>query len=158
MKKVFNIKNDLKKIEKNIIKNLVEAQVQTAKQIQKDAKERAPKNTGAYAESIIVEPTKVEENKISTFIGSSMTVSSKGKGNIYNLGYLLETGTSPHLIFPVNSNVLHFQIDGVDVFTKYVQHPGTTAMPHYNPALLKNKSLHKKNIKNAIKKAIKEAK
>ena len=158
MKKLSNISNYLKNVESKVIKNLQEAQQETVQKVLEDIKERAPSKTGAYADSIHIEPTKVEGTKISTFIGSSLTVTSKSNGNTYNLGYLLETGTNPHMIYPIDASALHFVIDGKDIFSKYVNHPGFTAFPHYSLALMKNQSLYKRNIRKAIRKAFKEAK
>jgi hypothetical protein len=36
-------------------------------------------------------------------------------------------GTKPHMIFARPGGVLAFQVDGVDVFTRFSRHPGTKA-------------------------------
>jgi len=41
----------------------------------------------------------------------------------------LESGTKPHIIRPVRGNVLRFEIDGQEIFTTEVRHPGTRANP-----------------------------
>ena len=38
-----------------------------------------------------------------------------------------EYGTNPHPIRPVRAQVLHFIVNGDEVFTKYVNHPGQPA-------------------------------
>lgn len=38
--------------------------------------------------------------------------------------YVLQ-GTRPHLIRPRRAKALHFYVDGAEVFTKLVRHPGT---------------------------------
>ena len=49
---------------------------------------------------------------------------SASKGDV--LGYLVK-GTDAHPIDAVNAQALHFIVDGADVFTKNVDHPGTEA-------------------------------
>ena len=83
-------------------------------------------------------------------------VESKRDGDRYNLGFLLETGTSPHLIVPVDASVLHFKIDGKDVFTKMVYHPGTVAQPHFSKGLQMNKLVYKQKINEAIRRSFNE--
>ncbi|MFB7337760.1 hypothetical protein ACFC00_40115 [Streptomyces adustus] len=40
------------------------------------------------------------------------------------VGYVLN-GTRPHLIRPRRAKALHFYVDGTEVFTRLVRHPGT---------------------------------
>jgi hypothetical protein len=40
-------------------------------------------------------------------------------------------GTRPHEIFPVFAKSLHFFVDGDEVFTQHVDHPGTFANPFH---------------------------
>lgn len=40
----------------------------------------------------------------------------------------LENGTQPHDITPKNASVLHFVVNGNDVFARKVHHPGTKAL------------------------------
>lgn len=47
----------------------------------------------------------------------------------------VEFGTDPHEITPDDSEVLHFSVDGQEVFTTHVDHPGTPAQPYLQPAL-----------------------
>ena len=128
------------------------AQQETANVICTDVKTLAPKKTGRYAESIKVSETEFDGKKINTMIYTdAKVISSQGKE--YNLGYLLETGTSPHIIEPVFAKVLHFQINGEDIFTKRVHHPGTVAQPHFELAKNMNKLLYKKKIVDALRRS-----
>jgi len=97
MKKVYTIGTDLEKFSERLTQNLIKAQKNTADNIWYDLISNANLKTGAFIQSIEVEDTKQEGEKISTFIGSGLQVTSKA-GNSYNLGLLLETGTSPHAI------------------------------------------------------------
>ena len=47
------------------------------------------------------------------------------RGGKTNLLDILEYGTSPHLISPRRFPFLRFEVDGTEVFTKKVMHPGT---------------------------------
>ena len=132
---------------KEAISNIIKANEETAKKIRKDITTNAPMGTGKYKQSIKVYPTETKDGVISTKIGTEMMV-----GN-YNLGYLLETGTSPHMIYPKNSKVLAFEIDGMTIFAKEVHHPGFKAMPHFEPALNSNKKTYLDNIAKAIEEA-----
>lgn len=38
---------------------------------------------------------------------------------------ILEYGTNPHVIIPVNKKALAFEVDGKKIITKKVNHPGT---------------------------------
>lgn len=44
-------------------------------------------------------------------------------------------GTRPHLIRPRRARALHFYVDGTEVFTRLVRHPGTRANPFLQRAL-----------------------
>ena len=141
------------KFSDKLVDNIIQAQQETAKIVCDDVKELAPKNTGEYAESIKVGETTVKRNKISTEIYTDMQVVSKRDGDKYNLGFLLETGTSPHLIVPVDAKVLHFQIDGKDIFTKMVYHPGMVAQPHFSTGLYMNRLVYKQKLNEAIRRS-----
>jgi len=139
-------------LEKRVVKNVIEAQRETAWDIGFDVRKLAPKSTGRYADTIKVSNTEVEGTTITTKIYTdAKVISSKGKE--YNLGYLLETGTSPHIIEPVNVKALHFLMNGKDVFATRVQHPGSVAIPHFIPALEANKYRYKKRIREALRRS-----
>lgn len=150
----YRLSEKLNKIGNNIINNVIQAQQETAKIICDDVKKLAPKNTGKYAESIQVGDTKVNNKTITTEIYTDAKVISCS-GAEYNLGYLLETGTSPHLIEPVNAKILHFKINGEDVFTKRVHHPGTIAQPHFSLGLEMNKLIYKQKLNEAVRRSFK---
>jgi hypothetical protein len=49
-----------------------------------------------------------------------------------------EFGSNPHPIEPKEARFLHFFVDGVEVFTLHVDHPGTPAQPFLRPAFQKS--------------------
>ena len=155
MKSIKELNIYLGKIEKNIQNDLIKAQRETAKTVCEDAQNLAPKDTGRYAESIHITDTKVQGNNISTSIVTDATVIAKVNGNEYNLGKLLEEGTEAHLIRPIDARVLHFQIDGEDIFTTLVHHPGFEPIPHFQPALWLNEETYWENIEKALDKEFK---
>ena len=154
MKDISKLSQDISKWTGKIDLKVIQAVEDTAKDVYIDIMQLAPENTGKYKESIYIDSTKLEKNKVSVSIKTDMVVSTKSTGKQYNLGRLLEEGTVPHLIRPVEASTLHFYIDGEEVFTKLVHHPGTIEQPHFIPALMKNK----RNFKRKLKLAVKEAK
>lgn len=152
MRDIKHFKSDINKLKQSLIKNLTEAQRETAWDTGFDVRKLAPKDTGRYADSIKVSDTKVTTVDIKTKVYTdSIVISSKKKR--YNLGFLLETGTSPHLILPVYAKQLHFLINGKDVYAKRVNHPGTIARPHFKPSLEANKNNYKKRIREAVRRS-----
>ena len=97
MKKVAQIGVDLDKFTQRLQNNLKAAQRNTAERIWEHLSVNANMKTGAFIASIRIDDTKQDGDKISTFIGSDLQVTSKA-GNSWNLGKLLETGTVPHAI------------------------------------------------------------
>lgn len=63
----------------------------------------------------------------------------------------IEKGTQPHVRVPVNALALHFVIDGEDVFSMSVDHPGNPPMPFMEPALKEHDEDLKANIMLALK-------
>ena len=155
MNDLKDLANHLGNIEKDIESVIIKAQRETAESICQDAKDLAPKNTGEYAESIHVTETEKNGSTISTSIVTDATVTAKSNGNEYNLGKLLEEGTDPHEIRPVEASVLHFTIDGEDVFAKLVHHPGFEPLPHFLPALWLNEETYWNNIEKVLDKEFK---
>lgn len=155
MKDLEELSKFLNKLEENITQDFIEVQRKTAESICEDAQNLAPKDTGLYANSIYVTDTEVNGNKISTSIVTDATVISKSNKQEYNLGKLLEEGTKPHEIRPVDANVLHFTIDGEDIFTKLVHHPGFDPIPHFKPALWLNQDIYLENISKMLDKEFK---
>ena len=151
MKLINHLSIDLEKASKKVINNLIQAQQDTAKDIWNEVVSTAQMKTGEFISSIEIDPTKVENNTISTMIGSDLTVTSL-EGKSYNLGQILETGTMPHKIVAINSRVL---TDGENFFGKEVNHPGTRAYNFYRNALNNNKTNYKNRIKQAVKEGMK---
>ena len=153
MKSIARLEIDLSKFGERVIENVKKAQSDTAYVIQQDAKFFAPVDTGTYRESIELGETTYENGTIKTQIYTHAIVTSE-LGGEYNLGRLLEEGTSPHDIYPVNKTMLSWQnANGEWRYARYVHHPGTVAQPHFLPALQKNVYLYKSNINKAVKEA-----
>lgn len=154
MKDLSQLAVDLQKAKSRIVEEVKVAQYNTAQQVTADAIMYAP-GTGGYASSIHATEPVVEENRVKTkVITDAMTPVAKSTGNSYNLGFLLENGTKPHIIEPVDAKVLHFTINGEDIFAKIVYHPGFVARPHFTPALNKNKSLYIAELNKAVERAL----
>ena len=150
--KSFSVLADrLDKVARKFDERLEKKLEKTSQQIWEDVIANAPIATGNYISSIRIFPIEKTNDGLKVFIGSDLLVGptkkAKNHGNYYNLGYLLEHGTKPHNIFPVDSDYLVFTIDGKKIFTKHVWHPGSVAIPHYSLALEKNKKLIKDSIK-----------
>lgn len=150
MKNIRSINVDLDKYTNNVINNLAKAQRNTAENIWESLSENANMDTGAFISSIKIEDTQITEERIKTFIGSDLQVVDSN-GQSYNLGFLLENGTMPHTIVPVNGEYLVFEKDGKTIFTKLVHHPGMRAYNNYKNALNSNLSTYKANIKKAMR-------
>ena len=145
LKSIERIGVDLDKFTKKLEDNLKQAQRDTSERIWEHLVENSNMKTGTYIASIRIDDTKQDGDKISTFIGSDLMVTSKA-GRSYNLGQLLETGTMPHAI----PNAFGFGEDfGIDPNF----HPGMKAYNNYRNALNDNKEIYKENIKKAIKEA-----
>lgn len=154
MKDLSQLAVDLQKAKSRIAEEVKIAQLNTAEQIVADAIMYAP-GTGGYASTIhATEPTLEENVARIKVVSDAMTPVAKSTGNSYNLGFLLENGTKPHIIEPVDAKVLHFTINGEDIFAKIVYHPGFVARPHFTPALNKNKSLYIAELNKAIERAL----
>lgn len=142
---------NLAKLLDNIPEEVDKAVEKTAQQLWADVINEAPYKTGAYIDSIKVYPLEKANNTVSCTVGTDYTVVTVGKnpGIVYNLGAILENGTSPHAIPGA--------FYGYAVFPEFGDwpgfHPGTVAQPHFTPALLKNKEVFKENLKQAIKEA-----
>ena len=97
MKKIEHLNADLDMFSKKLLNNLKQSQRNTAERIWEHLSENANMKTGAFISSIEIGNTEQDGDKITTFIGSDLQVTSKS-GDSYNLGKLLETGTMPHAI------------------------------------------------------------
>ena len=156
--KTFNDLADfIEKKANSIDKLVIKANDIVAKKVYNDILQNAPTGaTNSYRESIRIYPTEVKNNVISTFIGSDLCVGpTKWTGSkMYNLGYLLEHGTTEHAI--PNAFDYGFYYGFTDMHGRYHKgtldkdwHPGTIAQPHYAIALEKNKKFYKDNIRLA---------
>lgn len=157
MKSIDRLSVDILAFGNKAIDNIVKAQSNTAYVIQQDAKFFAPvgdgEDAGAYAKSIKLDKTKIENDLISTKVYTDATVTS-ATGESYNLGRLLEEGTNPHMIFPLEKPLLKWKnSNGEWRSASVVYHPGTEPQPHLIPALMKNEHLYMENIRKAIKEA-----
>lgn len=94
----------------------------------------AEKNWGEYANQMKIERVKKVGNSIVGSVSNDVKVISKGNGKEYLLADILEHGTRPHLIEPVEKDALHFTIGKEEIFTKLVHHPGTKPQPHWQDA------------------------
>jgi len=86
-----------------------------------ELKRNTPKKTGGLRDSINVKST-----------GSSLIISMDAYGEY------VEFGTRPHLILPKTKKALKFEVNGQEVFSKKVLHPGTQAQPFVRPVLFKD--------------------
>lgn len=145
MKSIVTLSGDLSKFTEKLQNNLIQAQRDTAERIWEHLSNNANMKTGAFIASIQIDNTKKDEDKISTFIGSDLMVTSKA-GDSYNLGQLLETGTMPHAI----PNAFGWGEDfGIDPNF----HPGMRAYNNYRNALNDNRTTYIENIRKAIREA-----
>lgn len=76
----------------------------------------------------------IEAPERTGYLRSSIGITRKGPLE-YEIGptapyaIFVERGTRPHIIRPKTAQVLHFFVDGEEVFTREVHHPGTRANP-----------------------------
>lgn len=149
MKSLDDLVKQFEQWQKNIDDEVMEAQRETAQKIWEDVILYAPVKTGNYVSSITIDEPIKEENTISTFIGSDLSVEAKSTNKTYNLGYLLEHGTLPHAIpNAFNWGVIYgFDSPQYARTLRYNWHPGMYANPHYRMALEKNRKLYKDNIR-----------
>ena len=143
---------DLSKNADKIINRLRIVQSNAADKIVDYMKVNANKDTGAFVDSIYRTDTTYDGNIIETKITSDLKVKSL-LGKSYNLGYLLEIGTSPHEIRPIIANALRFEVNGEEVFAKKVNHPGTVAYNNYRNAMNAIRPEYQKDISEAVKEA-----
>ena len=85
---------------------------------------------GAKAAESAIIGTKTYQNKTGETRASVKVVIS-GFGAMITAGgktRFLTNGTAPHRIMPVNGKFLKFKMNGADVFSRGVMHPGTKAL------------------------------
>lgn len=154
MKPISELSKDLDSSWGKLVRGLMSAQSMTANDILDDLRMNANMDTSEFVESIYRTDTTLSGDTIETFIGSDLTVTSS-EGKKYNLGWLLEVGTSPHTIRPVNASALRFEVNGEEVFAKEVNHPGTIAYNNYRNAKNNANPQYRERIKKAVQEAMK---
>lgn len=157
MKSIEDLIKEFDKIQKNIFKDMEEAQKEVAENICNDTKELAPSNTGMYRDSIHTTKTNIKNKTLNTNIVTDLTVTAKSNGNIYNLGFLLETGTEMHAIPNAFGwgDIYGYNSDMYKRTLRKDWHPGFESMPHFIPSLNKNKDTYIKAIKDVLDKEFK---
>jgi HK97 gp10 family phage protein len=92
----------------------------TARRVEGTASENAPMDTGRLQNSSFAR----REGQSRWVVGFSAEYAKP-----------VEFGSEPHIITPDTADALHFFVDGEEVFTTRVKHPGTPAQPFLRPAL-----------------------
>lgn len=104
------------------------------KRIQK----KASKDIGAYAKTW----------KVSSITSNKITVSSSADPKLF---VILEfSGAKPHRI--EGNPVLRFEINGQEVFARFVNHPGQKAQPHVRPSLKEVEQIVLETVYNSMEK------
>jgi len=167
MKLVDRIGTDLDVFSKKFLHNLIQAQRDTAEKIQTDARNYSPKPEGEYAQSIKVDQTEVEGEKISTWIHTDMK-SEDG----HFIGRMIESGTGIYALEPHIGKTKTFFASGYQYWyvptakvkkpigqeitingsTYYVAH-GQRPVPHFKPALNNNIQTYRENITKAFRRS-----
>jgi hypothetical protein len=80
-----------------------------------------------FKTSIKVTPKQIQ---FDVFITNATTSLGKYGGTIGDLWGWINEGTRPHIITPRFATILRFVVNGVTVFAKRVNHPGTKAQKH----------------------------
>lgn len=138
------------------IEKLKEAQRETAKQIMEDTINNAP-NEGNYKSTIKLSDTEEKENIIKTSVFSDFTVWWEKIGRNIPLACFLEWGTGP--LGESTNTFPHgypYTTDKpwnleTEIQQYYTGTWGMEARPHFYPALQKNVSLYKDNLRKALK-------
>lgn len=139
-KAITEYKKDLNIKVEQIVNQVLEEALQ-------ELKATAPEDAGLYKFEMKKENATRQGNIIKGRVYNDSTVYTSD-GREYSLGEILEYGTKPHLIRPVESNYLHFNVNGNDVFTKLVHHPGTMPQPHWQPVIDKTEIKLERLLKN----------
>ena len=160
MKEILQLSIDINHFGKRLEEQLIKKQKEIGKLTVQDIKKGAPVRTGRYVNSIVLEDTIIEKEKIVTAISSDLKVGGNDpKWADYRLAIFIEHGTGPtgqttytgrHQ--PVYRQTPWWYFDetlGCFIFTE-----GMKATMHWQKGLDKNIP----NYLNAIKDSIKEAK
>ena len=155
MKNIRNFSIDISRKLQHIPDRMLDALNETTSEMLEEVKATANYDTGTFVESFYQVPATKNDDIAISSIGNSLVVTSS-EGNSYNLGYLLENGTRPHDIFPINANALKFTINGETVFAKKVHHPGTQPYLFYYNALQNAKPRLGKRVSEIIKEELRK--
>lgn len=139
------------------LEKLKQAQRDTAKVMWEDIVNEAPLKSGEYITSIKLSDTKVEGDVIKTSVYSDLRVYWPKKGTNIPLAAFLEWGTGP--LGESTNNYKHGYPYTTDAPWNYETEMqliltgtwGMKARPHFYPALQKNISLYKENLRKAMK-------
>lgn len=116
-----SLERKLQRLERILLeRELPKAMGDIALRIEREAKERAPVNTGTLRSSIAHEVNEIAKG-YEAVVGTNIEYAAD-----------VEFGTGPHTI---TGDPLRFTVGGEVVFAKEVQHPGTPAQPYLGPAL-----------------------
>lgn len=131
--------DDLESIADEIDEAIDEGTRRTALSVEVSAKEFAPVKTGDLKGDIAA----IKLGPAKWSVGSTKEYAPP-----------TEYGSKPHPITPDAKEYLHFFIDGDEIFTKHVDHPGTPAQPFLRPAIHRHRSDLVNNIADEIDKVI----
>ena len=77
--------------------------------------------------------------RMGAFVGSEVRTGPTGLSGViwcdHHAVHFVLRGTRKHLIRPRRAKALHFYVDGTEVFTRLVRHPGTKPNPFLQRAL-----------------------
>ncbi len=139
------------------LEKLKQAQRDTAKVIWEDTVNNAPTNSGGYVSSIQLSDTEYKKDVIKTSVFSDLTVWWEKIGINIPLACFLEWGTGP---LGESTNTFHhgypYTTDAPWDYVSWAQMMqtgtwGMEARPHFYPALQKNVSLYKDNLRKALR-------
>jgi hypothetical protein len=93
---------------------------ESAEVVRAEVRAFAPMRTGRLIESI----QKIKLGEMHYAVGSPLDYA------LYQ-----EVGTRPHMIYPRSAKALRFEIGGIEVFARYVRHPGFPGRRYFAKAL-----------------------
>ena len=122
------VKGQLERLRRDGNFTAKQIRAQCAKELVKELRKTAPKDTGEYSKSIQIKSNR----KTRSVIGPTR------KRNITIHDYITQ-GTKPHPIVPVKAKALHWvdKHTGQHHFSQYVWHPGTAKNDYMKKALKK---------------------